>query len=172
MFGLNSSPLGVLTPYLAIPAGNCHLLGIVVSWLYPIAVTLTLSLLLLRIRALFLRKLVVNFFRLMWLAVLAGSLTITQGVTGENIGPTQYCWISKVEPYVSSAAILPFVLLLSQSLSRLCASQTCRKCSSSHRLWTSAAANYVFHSSGYPGLLSVSHSVSTSPAHRHSIYYI
>jgi len=45
----------------------------------------------------------------MWLAVLAGSLTITQGVTGENIGPTRYCWISKVEPYVSSAAILPLV---------------------------------------------------------------
>jgi len=63
MFGLNSSPLGVLTPYLAIPVKNCHLLGIVVSSLYPIAVTLTLSLLLLRIRALFLRKLVVTFFR-------------------------------------------------------------------------------------------------------------
>jgi len=49
------------------------------------------------------------FFFISWLAVVGGCLTATQGVSGSNIGTTKYCINSRLESYVSAAAIVPFI---------------------------------------------------------------
>jgi len=51
----------------------------------------------------------VAFFAFMWLAVLAGCLTMPQGIAGTNIGPTEYCTIASFQPYVSAATLIPLV---------------------------------------------------------------
>jgi len=82
----------------------------VVNGLYLLAVPVTSLLFFLRIVAVYNRnKVVVGFFAIMWLAVLAGCLTVTQGGTGASIGPTNYCLITKVEEYTSAAVIIPLV---------------------------------------------------------------
>ena len=52
---------------------------------------------------------VIIFFFVSWLAVLGGSITVTQGVKGMNIGPTQYCINDKSESYVALAALMPLI---------------------------------------------------------------
>ncbi|KAF9563106.1 hypothetical protein CPC08DRAFT_686956 [Agrocybe pediades] len=92
------------------PTGNCALFEKVIDWLFPIAVPFTSLLFFFRVRAIFdYNRYVVTFFAFMWLAVLAGCLTVTQGVVGAHIGPTDYCLNAKLEDYVSAAAIIPLV---------------------------------------------------------------
>ncbi|KAF4609851.1 hypothetical protein D9613_010431 [Agrocybe pediades] len=92
------------------PTGNCRVFEKVVDWLFPVAVPFTSLLFFFRVRAIFdNNKFVVAFFGFMWLAVLAGCLTVTQGVTGANIGTTNYCINASLEGYVSAAAIIPLV---------------------------------------------------------------
>jgi len=80
------------------------------NYLYPLAIASTALLFFFRVRAVYNRnRYVVAFFSFMWLAVLAGGLTTIRGVLGVNIGPTNYCVIAKVEPYVASAAIIALV---------------------------------------------------------------
>jgi len=96
--------------FLAAPTGNCFLFEKVIDWLFPVAVPFTSLLFFFRVRAIFdNNRYVVGFFGLMWLAVLAGCLTVTQGVVGAHIGDTKYCLNAKLENYVSSAAIIPLV---------------------------------------------------------------
>ncbi|KAJ3505265.1 hypothetical protein NLJ89_g7508 [Agrocybe chaxingu] len=45
----------------------------------------------------------------MWLAVLAGVLAPSQGLAGDNIGPTKHCINVKIETYVGIAGIIPLV---------------------------------------------------------------
>jgi len=78
--------------------------------LYPVAIPATSLLFFFRIKAVFDRnQFVVGFFAFMWLAVLAGCITVTRGVTGINIGPTKYCLNAALEDYVAAAAIIPLV---------------------------------------------------------------
>jgi len=61
-----------------------------------------------RIRAIFDRnKSVVAFFALLWVMVFAGSLLAIPGIAATNIGPTNYCMITKVESYVVAAVMIP-----------------------------------------------------------------
>lgn len=74
------------------------------------AIISTASLFFFRVRAVFDgNRWVVGFFVFMWLAVVAGMLTVTAGVTGAAIGDTKYCLNSKVESYVGAASIIPLV---------------------------------------------------------------
>jgi len=45
----------------------------------------------------------------MWLAVLGTCITVTRGVTGINIGPTNYCLNFALKDFVSSAGIVPLI---------------------------------------------------------------
>jgi len=92
------------------PTGNCARFEKVVDWLFPVAVSFTSLLFFFRVRAIFdNNKYVVAFFAFMWLFVLAGCLTVTQGVTGAHIGPTNYCINASLQDYVQAAAIIPLV---------------------------------------------------------------
>ncbi|KDR72366.1 hypothetical protein GALMADRAFT_229145 [Galerina marginata CBS 339.88] len=92
------------------PTGNCAIFEKVVDGLFPLAVSSTSFLFFLRVRAIFIHnKAVVAFFAFMWLTVLAGTLTATQGVAGGEIGTTKYCTHVKMEHYISAAAITPLV---------------------------------------------------------------
>ena len=96
--------------YPAAPTGNCVQVERIANYLYPLALSSTALLFFFRVRAVYNRnKYVVAFFSFMWLAVLAGGLTAIQGVVGANIGPTNYCVMYNVKPYVASAAIIPLV---------------------------------------------------------------
>ncbi|CAA7262445.1 unnamed protein product [Cyclocybe aegerita] len=97
--------------YLTAPVGiPCRLFSKVVDWLFAVAVPSTSLLFLFRVLAIFDRnKFVCAFFSIMWLCVVAGAITPTQGLIGANIGPTKYCIYVKVEEYVGAAAIIPLV---------------------------------------------------------------
>lgn len=89
---------------------NCAKFQKILDNTYPIAVPATSLLFFFRLKAVFDRNhYVIGFFAFMWLAVLAGCLTVTQGVTGINIGPTKYCLNASLEDYVSAAAIIPLI---------------------------------------------------------------
>ncbi|KAF4610090.1 hypothetical protein D9613_010441 [Agrocybe pediades] len=62
----------------------------------------------------------------MWLAVIGGSITPVLGVSAMNIGTTDYCVNSGLQPYVSAACIVPFVY------------DTLVFCATSWRLWQNA----------------------------------
>ncbi|KAJ3506387.1 hypothetical protein NLJ89_g6892 [Agrocybe chaxingu] len=90
--------------------GNCRSFQKGLDWLYPISVPATSLLFFFRVRAVFDRdRRVVGFFAFMWLAVLAGCLTVTQGVEGAEIGDTRFCVNASLESYVAAAAIIPLV---------------------------------------------------------------
>ncbi|CAA7262468.1 unnamed protein product [Cyclocybe aegerita] len=91
------------------PVGHCDNIRLVQS-IYPIAIPMTSLLFFFRVVAMYeWNKYIVAFFSLSWLAVVGGCLTPTQGISGSNIGNTAYCINSRLEPYVSAAAIVPFV---------------------------------------------------------------
>lgn len=96
--------------FLAAPIGDCVYFDKVVNWLFPVSVPATSLLFFFRIRAIFDDDpFVVSFFGFMWFGVLAGSLTVTQGVHGIPVTGTQYCTTGPYEDYVASATILPLV---------------------------------------------------------------
>lgn len=49
------------------------------------------------------------FFSFMWLAVVAGSVTSTQGVTLVPLGTTNYCTNGRMDEYVIASGIIPLV---------------------------------------------------------------
>ncbi|PPR04489.1 hypothetical protein CVT24_013098 [Panaeolus cyanescens] len=91
------------------PVDNCYR----IRWiqiLFPLAIPFTSLLFFLRVQALYDRnKWVVGFFGILWLSVLGGCITPIFGIRGSNIGITKYCINSSLEPYVSAAAITPFI---------------------------------------------------------------
>ncbi|KAF9043104.1 hypothetical protein BJ165DRAFT_1529223 [Panaeolus papilionaceus] len=98
------------TIYATAPIGDCVYFDKVVNWLFPVSVPATSLLFFFRIRAIFDDDpFVVSFFGFMWFGVLAGSLTVTQGVHGIPVTGTQYCTTGPYEDYVASATILPLV---------------------------------------------------------------
>ncbi|KAJ3504167.1 hypothetical protein NLJ89_g8081 [Agrocybe chaxingu] len=82
----------------------------IIDWLFAVAVASTALLFLIRVLAIFERSKPVRiFFCVMWLAVLAGVLAPSQGLAGDNIGPTKHCINVKIETYVGIAGIIPLV---------------------------------------------------------------
>ncbi|KAF8154825.1 hypothetical protein B0H34DRAFT_538909 [Crassisporium funariophilum] len=92
------------------PVGHCAEIWKGVPWIYPIAVPATSLLFFLRVRAMYGgNKYIVAFFSFMWLAVVGGCLTSTQGVSLIAIGPTDYCINGSLAPYVVASGIIPLV---------------------------------------------------------------
>ena len=74
------------------------------------AVSATALLFFFRVRAVFNQnKFIVAFFALMWLAVLAGCIMGAHGVTGSNIGTTDYCMNVGIEGYIAPGGIIPLI---------------------------------------------------------------
>ncbi|PPQ94179.1 hypothetical protein CVT25_003816 [Psilocybe cyanescens] len=98
------------TIYQTAPVGRCARFEMALNVFNTIAIPITSILFFIRVRAIYEgNKFVSAFFALMWLAVLAGSFSTTQGVTGTAIGPTSYCMISQMSPYVVAAGVIPLV---------------------------------------------------------------
>lgn len=82
----------------------------VISIFFAIGVPASSLLFFLRLRAIFHRRYVISIcFGLLWTLVLASCLTFIFGTSAVNIGPTQYCMISRLEDYVASSAIMPLI---------------------------------------------------------------
>ncbi|KIJ41531.1 hypothetical protein M422DRAFT_31730 [Sphaerobolus stellatus SS14] len=92
------------------PVGNCPKFEKILDAFYPVSVSTTALLFFFRIRAIFNRdKYVVSAFFVLWLCVVAGSLTVAFAVTGINIGPTNYCLNASLQPYAAAGGIVPLV---------------------------------------------------------------
>ena len=90
--------------------GHCAKVELISCLMHALAISSTALLFFFRVRAIFDRnKLVVAFFALLWVMVVAGTLAVIPGVAGANIGPTNYCMLIKSEPYVATAAVIPLV---------------------------------------------------------------
>ncbi|CAA7262416.1 unnamed protein product [Cyclocybe aegerita] len=100
-----------LTNCLAAPLDiPCTRFSKVFTWLFAVSVPLTSLLFLFRVLAIFHEnKLVRAFFCVMWLGVVAGVMTPTQGLIGTNIGPTKYCINVRLEAYITTAGLIPLV---------------------------------------------------------------
>lgn len=95
--------------FLAAPIGDCSWVQRI-QYLYPFTIPSTSLLFFFRVCALFHNnKPVILFFFISWLAVLGGSITVTRGVRGMNIGPTQYCINEESDSYVAFAALMPLI---------------------------------------------------------------
>ncbi|KAF8800060.1 hypothetical protein BYT27DRAFT_7236154 [Phlegmacium glaucopus] len=98
------------TIILTAPIGHCVEIWRGVPWLFVIAVPATSLLFFFRVRAVYNNNIYVTvFFFFMWLAVLGGSVTSTQGVTLIPLGPTDYCTNGNMEAYVIVSGIIPLV---------------------------------------------------------------
>ena len=94
---------------LAAPIGDCGYIRRA-NFLYPVALPVTVLLLVFRVVALYKNnKFVVAFFSLSWLAILAISIVVSLSVSGMQIGKTPYCIevARKKESILAAAA--PFV---------------------------------------------------------------
>ncbi|KAH9476095.1 hypothetical protein JR316_0011665 [Psilocybe cubensis] len=98
------------TIYQTAPVGNCARFEMALNAFNTLAIPITSILFFIRVRAIYENERYISiFFSIMWLAVFAGSLSTTFGVTGISIGPTRYCMISKMSPYVVAAGVVPLV---------------------------------------------------------------
>ena len=94
----------------AAPLSNCSRIQKGLDVLCFVAIPSTSLLFAFRVCAVFGMKLwAIAFFGALWLAVVAGCTTILFGITGANIGPTEYCITSSVKPYMEAAAVIPMV---------------------------------------------------------------
>ena len=94
----------------AAPIGHCVQIWRGIPWLFVIAIPATSLLFFFRVRAMYNNNLYVTiFFSFMWLAVVAGSVTSTQGVTLVPLGTTNYCTNGRIDNYVIASGIIPLV---------------------------------------------------------------
>ncbi|KAF9482245.1 hypothetical protein BDN70DRAFT_853708 [Pholiota conissans] len=92
------------------PTGNCEVFEKVVDAWYPISLGCSALLFFFRVSAIYNRnRLVVAFFFMIWLGLLACTLFIPIGVLGTNIGNTKYCQDADVPPTAYAAIIAPLV---------------------------------------------------------------
>lgn len=74
---------------------------------YPLSLASISLLFFFRVRAVYGRtRLVTGIFGLLWLGVLGSAITVPFGGAAISIGPTKYCLISEVDPYVGACAIM------------------------------------------------------------------
>ncbi|PPQ64454.1 hypothetical protein CVT24_008464 [Panaeolus cyanescens] len=89
---------------------DCPRFEKIISIGFPIAVSCTSFLFLLRFKAIFNgNKYIVALFICLWIAVVLSTLTGIFGISGVNIGPTEYCATDRFENYVAAAVIVPLV---------------------------------------------------------------
>jgi len=96
----------------AAPVGNCSEIYAAAMWSYAIAIPSTTLLFFFRVRAVYLdNKYVIGTFAVMWLGVLATSITATQQGGATRIGPTNYCIfvIDVRSPFILASVVIPFI---------------------------------------------------------------
>ena len=94
----------------AAPLSNCAHIEKGLDVLCFVAIPSTSLLFAFRVCAVFGMNLwAIAFFGTLWLAVVGGCMTVLFGITGANIGPTPYCLISGIKPYMEAAAVIPMV---------------------------------------------------------------
>lgn len=99
-----------MASFVAGPVGHCFQNEKGLGAFYPASVSLSALLFFFRVRIVYQsHPFIVALFFLLWLGVVAGTLTVAFGVLGVNIGPTDYCLNGKVEDYVAAAALIPLV---------------------------------------------------------------
>ncbi|KAF8141036.1 hypothetical protein K438DRAFT_1878785 [Mycena galopus ATCC 62051] len=92
----------------AYPVEGCRSFHLGVALLYPIAIPATSLLFFFRVRAIYGgTRAVTIIFGLMWIAVLATSIIIPIATIGVNIGPSCYCILVELMPYVGAVSITP-----------------------------------------------------------------
>jgi len=88
------------------PIGDCSMMATFTCAVYHVAVSSTALLFFFRVRALFNKnKYVTAVFFVMWLGVVAGTLTVIPSRVGGRLGPTEYCTIISFKAYGSAANI-------------------------------------------------------------------
>ena len=98
------------SPILVAPINACYQLEKCMGVLFFFSVTSTYLLFFIRTRAIFDKNpVIVAFFAVLWLAVVAACLTVIIGVDGVNIGSTRYCIDGEVKSYVTMATVIPLV---------------------------------------------------------------
>ncbi|KAJ7473547.1 hypothetical protein FB451DRAFT_1249509 [Mycena latifolia] len=96
------------TIFLTYPVGGCSIFAHILNSLYPVAVCSTSLLFFFRVRAIYCHTRTVTFvFGALWIIELAACITIPFGTNGTNIGPTRYCTVGELAPFVGGAAIAP-----------------------------------------------------------------
>ena len=94
---------------LAAPIGNCDYIRRV-GFLYAVALSFTVLLLVFRVVALYKNsKYAIGFFGLSWLAFLANSIVVSMGVVGMQIENTLYCVEIKFQTESILGAIGPII---------------------------------------------------------------
>lgn len=83
-----------VTGFIATPIGNCEGYASRQDWLYPISMSTTALLFLIRVHAIYNRnKYVTGAFFIAWLGVIAGTTIIPLSAHAKNIGTTAYCFV-------------------------------------------------------------------------------
>lgn len=101
-----------LTPsgYVAASTGHCAAFEKVTDVWYPISLGFSALLFFLRVRAIYDRNpLVITFFFVLWLGLLACTMLIPILATGDNIALTKYCEDASVPSAVYAAVVAPLV---------------------------------------------------------------
>ncbi|KAF8162093.1 hypothetical protein K438DRAFT_1859176 [Mycena galopus ATCC 62051] len=94
--------------FLTYPVEGCRSFHLGVALLYPVAIPATSLLFFFRVRAIYGgTRAVTIIFGLMWIAVLATSIIIPIATIGVNIGPSRYCILVELVPYVGAVSITP-----------------------------------------------------------------
>ena len=94
----------------AVPLSNCAHIEKGLDVLYFIAIPSTSLLFAFRACAVFGMKLwAIAFFGALWLAVVGGCMTALFGITGTNLGPTEYCITSGIKHYLEAIGVAPMI---------------------------------------------------------------
>ncbi|KAF8903917.1 hypothetical protein CPB84DRAFT_1746024 [Gymnopilus junonius] len=89
------------------PVGNCQTLQVALGCCYAVAVPSTSLLFFFRIRAIFNNnRYIVALFAFLWLATLAGSITVPFAIGGGHIGTTNRCINTFVKPFSLAGIII------------------------------------------------------------------
>ncbi|CAA7262014.1 unnamed protein product [Cyclocybe aegerita] len=90
--------------------GDCQALQVAIGCCYAAAVPATSLLFFFRIKAIFNNNVyVVGLFGFLWIATLAGSITVPFAIEGIHIGLTDHCINSGVKPFSSAGVIIATV---------------------------------------------------------------
>ncbi|TFK50407.1 hypothetical protein OE88DRAFT_1660773 [Heliocybe sulcata] len=95
------------TVFQVAPVGSCQALQVALGVCFAVSVPATSLLFFFRIRAVFRRRpFVVAIFAFLWIATLAGSITVPFAITGGHIGPTNRCINTGVKSFSSVGIII------------------------------------------------------------------
>ncbi|KAG6918421.1 hypothetical protein DXG01_014600 [Tephrocybe rancida] len=104
LLSATAAPLGI---------DNCQRAQTAACVLYHIAFSSTALLFFLRVRAIFNdKKVVIGFFFILWLSVVAGSITLALVGGSDSLGPTDYCLAKPEKPFI---VVSPVALLINDT---------------------------------------------------------